>query len=57
MPILRHDDCMSLRSCFHDKIRLEVYLDSEGYASGSVFFDDGESFKYETEGASAVVDY
>lgn len=41
LPILLHDDCFSLIPCMRNDIRLEVYPDSEGNASGSLYFDDG----------------
>jgi len=34
MPMLEHDECMALMSCFHNKLRLEVYLDENQEASG-----------------------
>lgn len=34
MPTLLHDDCMAISTCIFDKIRLDVYLDSNQKASG-----------------------
>ena len=57
MPMLEHDECMALMACFHNKLRLEVYLDENQEANGQLFADDGGSFKYETEDAFALVDF
>ena len=46
LPILLHDDCVSLIPCMRNDIRLEVYPDSEGNASGSLYLDDGSSFEF-----------
>ena len=46
LPILLHDDCVSLIPCMRKDIRLEVYPDSEGNASGSLYLDDGSSFEF-----------
>jgi alpha-glucosidase (family GH31 glycosyl hydrolase) len=34
VPILLHDDCMSLLSCINNPLRLEVYPDGYGNAQG-----------------------
>ena len=46
MPILLHDECVSLIPCMRNDIRLEVYPDSETEASGSLYLDDGASFEF-----------
>lgn len=56
MPVLLHDDCMAISKCIFDKIRLDVYLDSNGQASGSLYTDDGVSFEH-TDGAFAEVSF
>mmetsp|Transcript_8344 Transcript_8344/g.10143 ORF Transcript_8344/g.10143 Transcript_8344/m.10143 type:complete len:194 (+) Transcript_8344:2267-2848(+) len=55
LPILLHDNCMALTKCISNKIRLEVYLDSDSKASGQLYTDDGVSFKHETDAAYALV--
>ena len=57
IPILLHEECMALMACFHNKIRLDVYLDDFLEASGSLFADDGVSFKYATENSFAMVKF
>lgn len=57
IPILQHDGCLALSECLENKINLEVYLDENLEASGQVFFDDGETFKYQNESAYALVDF
>ena len=57
IPTLLHDECFALMACFHNKIRLDVYLDDNLQASGSLFADDGVSFKYKTEHAYALVKF
>jgi alpha-glucosidase (family GH31 glycosyl hydrolase) len=46
VPILLHDDCMSLLSCINNPLRLEVYPDGDGYAESLLYLDDGESMDY-----------
>lgn len=57
MPTLLHDDCMAISTCVHDKIRLDVYIDDNGRASGSLYTDDGVSFKHETDSEYAEVSF
>jgi|Transcript_6459 alpha-glucosidase (family GH31 glycosyl hydrolase) len=46
LPILQHEDCTALTKCVNNGIRMEVYLDHEGEASGSFYTDDGVSFEH-----------
>jgi len=46
LPILLHDDCMSILDCVENSIRVEVYLDQSGNAAGSLYVDDGESMAH-----------
>ena len=46
LPILLHDGCVSLIPCMRNDIRLEVYPDSDGQASGSLYLDDGASYEF-----------
>jgi len=56
LPILNHEGCTAILACIDNSIRLEIYLDIDGKAKGSIYFDDGHSFKYQTEtDASAFV--
>jgi mannosyl-oligosaccharide alpha-1,3-glucosidase len=57
MPTLLHDDCYALTKCINDKIRLDVYIDDNGRASGSLYTDDGISFEHETDAAFAEVNF
>ena len=44
LPILGHEGCMALTKCINNTISLEVYLDSEGKATGEIYTDDGVSY-------------
>jgi len=55
--MLLHDDCMAVSNCIFDKIRVEVYPDSNNYASGSLYTDDGVSFDHLTDDAFATVSF
>ncbi len=57
MPVLLHDDCYALTKCINDKIRLDVYIDDNNHASGSLYTDDGTSFKHETDFEFAEVNF
>ena len=57
VPILEHDECLAITECFHGQYRLEVYLDQDQKASGTMFFDDGASFKYQSEEAYTIIEY
>jgi len=46
LPILLHPECMSVLSCINNPIRVEVYLNEDSQASGSLYLDDGESLDY-----------
>merc|ERR1712060_746543 len=52
LPILHHEDCMSLIPCMRNDVRLEVYPTSNMTALGELYLDDGYSFNY-TQGADA----
>jgi len=57
LPILLHDNCFALKKCIANKIKLEVYLDSDSKATGTLYTDDGVSFKHETDKAYAVTSF
>jgi len=46
---------MSLLPCIQNAISLEVYLDENDNASGSLYIDDGETHEYLTDGAYAEI--
>lgn len=46
---------MALLPCIQNAVSLEVYLDENDNASGSLYIDDGETFEYQTDGAYAEV--
>lgn len=48
LPILLHEDCYALLPCINNDVRLEVYPDSNGAASGGLYLDDGSSLEYST---------
>ncbi len=57
IPILNVDPTrMSLLKAFEDPIRIEVYPDATGSASGQLYLDDGLSNEY-VNGAYTVVEY
>ena len=49
IPILEHDECFALNKCIENGIRLEVYLDENDEASGSIYVDDGNSLDYQSD--------
>ena len=57
IPILLHEDCVALLTCYQNPIRLEVYLDEDDSAKGWLYADDGTSFDYQEDGGSANVQY
>lgn len=57
IPTLLHDDCYALTKCIADKIRLDVYLDNDSKATGTMYTDDGKSFKHETNNEYAIIDF
>lgn len=57
LPILLHDNCFALSKCLTNKLRLEVYLDSDSKATGSLYADDGVSFEHETDEAFALATF
>jgi hypothetical protein len=46
---------MALLPCLQNAVSLEVYLDENDNASGSLYIDDGETFEYQTDGAYAEI--
>merc|ERR1712187_1019460 len=56
LPILLHEDCMALLPCIKNPIRLEVYLDENDSASGSLYLDDGETYEFlnSTDGHASI---
>ena len=46
---------MALLPCIQNAVSLEVYLDENDNASGSLYIDDGETFEYQTDGAYAEI--
>lgn len=46
LPILLHDNCISLIPCMRNDVRLEVYPGADQEAAGSLYLDDGASFEY-----------
>lgn len=54
IPILLHDDCVSLIPCMLNDIRLEVYPSESGYAHGSLYLDDGSSFEFSDRDAKSA---
>ena len=60
LPILLHEDCMSLLTCMRNDIRLEVYPDETYSAVGTLYLDDGSSFEYldtDTKSARLSITY
>ncbi len=58
LPILTHDSCTAILSCINNSIHLEIYLDVNGKASGSLYVDDGHSLQYQTDpNASSLVTF
>lgn len=46
IPILNHFYCMSLMSCINNDITIEIYLDENLNAEGTMYLDDYETFDY-----------
>ena len=57
MPVLLHEDCLALLTCYQNPIRLEVYLDEDDSAEGWLYVDDGTSYDYTEEGGHAKIQY
>jgi hypothetical protein len=38
-------------------IKLEIYLDKASLASGFLYLDDGESFRYKTDNESSLIEF
>jgi alpha 1,3-glucosidase len=55
LPLLIHDNCLSILSCINNPISLEIYLDENGEAIGEMYVDDGETFNYQQEDQSALI--
>ena len=65
LPILLHNEALSLMRCINNPIKLEVFLDRKGYAEGSLVLDDGVSvvsntskyrFKFENNKLTIIAD-
>jgi len=54
LPILQHADCMSLLPCMQNAVTLELFLDADDNAVGSLYVDDGETLSYLTDSESYV---
>ena len=48
---------MSLLHAVGNPIKLDIYLDKDGYAVGDLYMDDGETFAYRDEFAITYVRY
>lgn len=46
LPKLLHDGCLALTQCIDEPIKLEVYQNIYGQASGNLYLDDGTSLDY-----------
>jgi len=46
LPILLHENCMALLPCMMNDISFEIYPDSTGKATGTLYLDDGETSIY-----------
>lgn len=46
LPILEHEGCMAIMNCINNDIHLEMYLDSDFKAEGSMYLDDYETFDH-----------
>jgi alpha-glucosidase (family GH31 glycosyl hydrolase) len=57
LPLLQHEDCFAILACIHNAVTLEVYLDSNGNAYGSLYLDDGETFAYLDENGSSLIQF
>ena len=57
VPVLLHEDCLALLTCYQNPIRLEIYLDEDDSAEGWLYVDDGTSYDYEQEGGHARIKY
>jgi len=57
LPILRHQNELSLLEAIRNPIGLELYLDERSNAFGQLYLDDGNSFEYSTDKAKTLVHY
>lgn len=57
LPILRHQNELSLLDAIKNPIGLELFLDSHANARGQLYLDDGDSFEYRTDKAKTLVHY
>jgi len=49
---------LAILDCIGNSIKLEVYLDRDGKASGDLYVDDGRSFAYQSDpNASAFIKF
>lgn len=57
MPIKLHNRRLSLIRAFFMPLKLDIYPDPLNKASGSLFFDDGLSFSYQTDQQYLLLTY
>ena len=57
LPIKIHRGALSLLRTQHNPIRLDIYLNNEGFAKGRLYLDDGESFRYQNSLEQALIEY
>jgi alpha-glucosidase (family GH31 glycosyl hydrolase) len=58
IPIKLHGNKRhSLIEAFDDPIRLDIYLDKLGEAKGLLYLDDGDTFKYDTDNESMLIEF
>ena len=58
IPIKLHGRAQALLRTLRSPLRLDVYLSGDGAtAEGTLYLDDGESFKYQTKKEKALIKY
>jgi alpha-glucosidase (family GH31 glycosyl hydrolase) len=57
LPIKMHRGALSLLRTKMNPIRLDIYLSTEGTATGRLYLDDGESFRYQRSLEQALIEY
>lgn len=57
LPILKHEGCMALLSCFQNPILLRLFLDTDFNAYGNLYLDDGETLNYWSDSGSALIKF